>query len=215
MQLEILFSDDLLSVVNKPADLPVHKNKFMPKDSDFLNKIAGKQLNKNIYNVHRLDSKTSGLIILAHTKEVSAYFENQFQQKKINKEYLAVVFGKPLKSGTFDNDLYDKSKKKLQKALTHYTTLNSLKFNDIDISLCKIIPETGRWHQIRKHFAMNGYPIIGDQKHGNRDLNKKIQNFNLSVRLMLHAVSISFVHPETKEKQIFETKIPDDFIKFH
>ena len=219
MEIPIIYQDEHLLVVDKPVDLPVHKNDFMPHDAPYLTKLVGDQIGQWIFNVHRLDSKTSGLIILALSSEVAHELTLQFERKEVEKEYVAIVLGEVPQEGVFDEKVVVKKKSKFKKnAVTNYkmervvpTKISYKEHIDVSLSLVRIMPETGRWHQIRQHFAKNRHDIIGDSHHGDFTLNKLIRaewGFN---RLMLHAHKLSFTHPISKEKLYFEATIPLEF----
>ena len=216
-QAEIIYQDQHLVVCNKPANLPVHKNDFMPHDAPYLTKQIGQTLNKSVYNVHRLDSKTSGLIVLALTPEIAKHLTLQFERKEVIKTYYALVKGNP-ESGTFNENVLIKKRGKKKPAVTHFRTIQSIKtntcykeFQDIALSLVEINPETGRWHQIRQHFAMRRYDILGDTHHGDWTLNRIITEKTGIKRLFLHAGQLTFTHPVSQQKISFESSIPDDF----
>ena len=153
----------------------------MPNDAPYLTKLTGDETGKWIYNVHRLDSKTSGVMVLAFSSEVASVLTKQFEQKEVKKTYYAIVQGNP-GEGTFDSKVLVKKKSKFKKpAVTHYKTLRTVQTKlaskdktNIELSLVEIKPETGRWHQLRQHFAKNRFDIIGDTHHGDFSLNKII-----------------------------------------
>lgn len=218
-QVSIIYQDDYLIVCNKPIDIPVHKNDFMPHDADYLTKLVGKTTNKSIYNVHRLDSKTSGIIVLAFSPQIAKELTLQFERRDVEKTYYAIVKGNP-GSGTFDANVLIKKRGKKKAAITHYKTIQTVKtnisykeFENIDLSLVEIQPETGRWHQIRQHFAMHRFDIPGDTHHGDWTLNRIITDKTGIKRLFLHAGKLSFTHPVTQEKASFESPIPEEFQK--
>jgi len=123
----VIYQDNDLVVVEKPVNIPVHKNDFMPKDAPYLTKIVGQLTGKSVYNVHRLDSKTSGLIVLAFSKEIAHALTLQFEKKEVCKTYYAIVRGNP-GEGTFDHKVIVKKKTNFRKeAKTHYKTLKSFK----------------------------------------------------------------------------------------
>jgi tRNA pseudouridine65 synthase len=113
-EIPILFQDEQLIVVNKPINLPVHKNDFMPHDAPYLTKLIGDITGKWIYNVHRLDSKTSGVMVLAFSSEVAHNLTLQFERKEVNKTYCAIVQGNP-GEGTFSEKVLVKKKSKFKK----------------------------------------------------------------------------------------------------
>ncbi|MFP4025097.1 MAG: RluA family pseudouridine synthase [Thiohalospira sp.] len=216
---EIIYQDQYLLVCNKPPNLPVHKNDFMPHDAPYLTKQIGQLLNKSVYNVHRLDSKTSGLIVLAFSPEIAKNLTLQFEHKEVEKTYYALVKGNP-ESGTFNEDVLIKKRGKKKPAITHFKTLESIKtnicykeFENINLSLVEIKPETGRWHQIRQHFAMHRFDILGDTHHGDWTLNRIITEKTGIKRLFLHAGKLTFTHPVSQQKISFDATIPDGFQK--
>ena len=217
-EIPILFQDEQLIVVDKPVDLPVHKNDFMPHDAPYLTKLIGDITGKWIYNVHRLDSKTSGVMVLAFSSEVAHNLALQFERKEVNKTYFAIVQGNP-GVGTFSGKVLVKKKSKFKKpAVTNFKTLRTVQTEisykekeNVSLSFVEINPETGRWHQLRQHFSKNRFDILGDSHHGDFTLNKIITEKIGVKRLFLHAGKLEFTHPETKDKMVFEAPLPKEF----
>ncbi len=217
--MDILYRDDALIVVDKPANLPVHKNDFMPHDAPYLTKLIGQLTERRVYNVHRLDSKTSGVIVLAFSPEVAHGLTLQFERKEVEKRYLAVVLGDVGKEGVFDAKVVVKKKARIKKsAITRYRRLQTVytgiahkEYEDAPVSLVEITPETGRWHQIRQHFAQHRHDIVGDTHHGDFTFNKIIAAETGIRRLFLYASRLAFTHPVTQERAVFEAPVPDDF----
>ena len=217
-EIPVLYQDDHLMVVEKPVGLAVHKNDFMPNDAPYLTKLLGDSTGRWIFNVHRLDAKTSGVMVLAFSTEMAHELTLQFERKEVSKKYIAIVQGNP-GEGTFDDKVLVKKKSKFKKpATTHFKTLKSteteISYKDktnIILSLVTIIPETGRWHQIRQHFARNRFDIVGDTHHGDFTLNKIITEKTGSNRLLLHASYLSFKHPESKKIMDFNSDVPEIF----
>lgn len=220
MEIPILYQDEHLIVVNKPINLPVHKNDFMPNDAPYLTKLIGDITGKWIYNVHRLDSKTSGVMVLAFSSEIAHELTLQFERKEVAKTYFALVQGNP-GEGTFSEKVLVKKKTKFKKpATTHYKTLETVttkiaykEKENVELSLVEINPETGRWHQLRQHFAKNRFDIVGDTHHGDFTLNKIILADTEVRRLFLHAGKLEFTHPVSKEKQLYTAEVPVEFQK--
>ena len=214
MELKIIYQDEYLVVVNKPEGLPIHMTQGMPHDADYLTKVLGKLLDCSVYNVHRLDAKTSGIVLLALKPEIAHDLTLLFEQKKITKTYHAIVRENP-GSGTFNNKVKNQGKHGSKNAVTHYNTIKTVstnisykEFENISLSLVEAIPETGRWHQIRQDFAQARFDIIGDNNHGDRMLNKIIAEKTGIGRLLLHASSLSFEHPITKEVRTYTSELP-------
>jgi tRNA pseudouridine65 synthase len=217
-EIPILYQDEQIIVVDKPAGLAVHKNDFMPHDAPYLTKLLGDVTGKWIYNVHRLDAKTSGVMVLVFSQEMARELTLQFERKEVEKKYVALVQGNP-GEGTFDGKVLVKKKTKFKKpAVTHYKTLRLVETDisykektNIVLSLVEITPETGRWHQIRQHFAKNRFDIVGDSHHGDFTLNKIITEKTGINRLLLHALSLEFTHPETQTRKEFVSAVPNVF----
>ena len=217
-EIPILYQDEHIIVVNKPINLPIHKNDFMPHDAPYLTKLIGDITGKWIYNVHRLDSKTSGVIVLVFSSEMAKNLTLQFERKEVNKTYFALVQENP-GEGIFNEKVLVKKKTKFKKpAVTNYKTLKTVETKisykekkNVSLSLVEIHPETGRWHQLRQHFAKNRFDILGDTHHGDFTLNKIIAEMIGVKRLFLHAAKLEFAHPETKERMSFEAPIPEEF----
>jgi tRNA pseudouridine65 synthase len=217
-EIPVLYQDEFLIVVEKPVGLAVHKNDFMPHDAPYLTKQVGEITGRRIFNVHRLDARTSGVIMLAFSSEMAHQLTVQFEHKEVFKKYVAVVQGNP-GEGVFNNEVRVKKRSQQRMpAVTRYTTLESvelnLKYKEIEkaeLSLVDIIPETGRWHQIRQHFAHNRHDIIGDTYHGNFALNRIIGEATGIRRLLLHATDLHLAHPHTGKVMEFKSAVPSDF----
>ena len=217
-EIPILFQDEHIIVVDKPAELPVHKNDFMPHDAPYLTKLVGDLTGRWIFNVHRLDSKTSGLIVLTFSSEAAHILTLQFERREVQKTYYAIVQNNP-GSGEFTGKVLVKKKSRFKKeALTHFQTLKTIQagtlsdeLENISLSLVEINPVTGRWHQIRQHFAHNRFDILGDSHHGNFTLNKTVSAITGIKRLFLHAGKLEFKHPVTNENLSFSSLLPEEF----
>ncbi|MDZ7776085.1 MAG: pseudouridine synthase [Bacteroidales bacterium] len=180
--------------------------------------MAGQLTGKSVYNVHRLDSKTSGVMILAFSPATAKALTGLFEERMVRKEYVALVKGDP-GAGTFDNKVVVKKKSRFKKpAITHYRTLNithtkmvTKEGDPLKLSLVLLQPETGRWHQLRQHLANNRTDIIGDTHHGDFSLNRQIFEKTGVKRLMLHASQLSFIHPGTGKNVIFKSELPEEF----
>ena len=207
--LRILYEDDFLLVVDKPAGLltvRTETNKTRTAQyilTDYVRRGNFKSRNK-IFTVHRLDQWTSGVLIFAKSEKIK--MQLQAQWKDTEKKYIAVVHGRPpqkqgvITSYLAENKAFvvystpDPAKGKL--AQTEYKVIReSEKFTMLEITLL-----TGRKNQIRVHLFDKGCPIVGDRKYGKANDDYK--------RLALHAKSISFKHPTTAKQMTFETKLP-------
>lgn len=201
----VLYQDEHLILVDKPIKLPVHKNKHLAYDAPYLTKMVGEQTGKWVYNVHRLDAKTSGVILLAFSSEMAQHLTKQFEQRTVSKSYLALLKGIP-GEGTFDQPVLDRKKGRRVAAKTIYRTLDTVTtdlsskgLDKVPISLVELQPQTGRWHQLRQHCAQQRLDIIGDTQHGDWTLNRLITEVTGAHRLCLHAHQLTFQHPLSGE----------------
>ena len=210
MDLKIIFEDDWLLVLNKPAGYPIHPSMQHYEDSisngvryyfDSIN------LHKKIRPVNRLDKDTSGLVIFAKNEYIQECLVRQMKSGVLKKEYIAICEGiLPHAKGTINAPIARKENSIIERcidesgdvAITHYDVLKS---ND-SMSVVHLILETGRTHQIRVHMAHIGNPIIGDTLYGH---NSKLIN-----RQALHSNKISFIHPITKEQINLTAPLFDD-----
>ncbi len=219
--LTIVFEDEHLLIVDKPAGLVVH-----PAAGNY----DGTLVNALLYHcagrlsgiggvarpgiVHRIDKDTSGLLVVAKTDPAHEGLSAQFANHSIVRRYKAIVAGVPT-SGVVDAPLarsaHDRKKVAIQargkRAVTHYELITALK----DAALVECRLETGRTHQVRVHMTSIGHPLLGDPVYGrvrpNHRVVLKALNFN---RQALHAAELGFVHPVSSETLHFESEMPDD-----
>jgi len=186
----VIENNENFVVINKPAGIAVQSGTKSFKNIIDILKNTKYFENHNPYIVHRLDKETSGVLIIAKTREYAQLFTSLFRIRKIHKTYIAVSYGKISKSKvTLKDDLvsYDNNKKVIQKAISH---LKVLKSSD-DYSYLELNPITGRKHQLRKQLYNIGNPIVGDDKYFiNRKVSKKKVKNKI---LMLHAYKIKFM----------------------
>ncbi len=217
----ILFEDEFFIAINKPSGILVHST-GLSEDKVFVLQLLQEQLGgEKVFTTHRIDRGSSGVLVFAKSSEAARHLGEQFMGKTIEKKYLAMVRGWLDEPATIDYALTDKdSKKKIPlDAITHYKPIGKSEINEpiglryptARFSLVEAYPETGRRHQIRKHLAHIHHPIIGDVRHGDIKQNKYFRDvFNMR-RMMLHAASISFEHPEKHEPVTIEAPIGADF----
>ena len=203
--LEILFQDEYLVAINKPPGLAVHRSPLIGNADEFALQMLRDQIGQKVYPCHRLDRKTSGVLVFALDRETLSQMMTQFAEGKVSKKYLAIVRGYTLDEETIDYALKDDSGKS-KEAITHYKTLEMVeldvpfgKHQTSRYSLVEASPQTGRMHQLRKHFAHILHPIIGDRPHGCNKQNKLfLEKWDLK-EMLLHARSLEFDHPKTNE----------------
>lgn len=221
--LNIIYEDENLLVINKPAGLVVH-----PAAGHYQNTLANAILHylpnsaelPRAGIVHRLDKETSGLLVIAKTLTTQTYLVRQLQKHKIEREYEAVVIGVMTGGGTVDAPIGRHPihrqrmavNKQGKEAISHYRVIERFKGH----THIRVLLETGRTHQIRVHMSEINYPLLGDSVYGARaiipkgasaTLIDKIRNFK---RQALHAKRLSLIHPVTKELMEWSAPLPDD-----
>lgn len=214
--LEILFRDDYLVAVNKPAGMLVHRSWLDRHETQFVMQTLRDQIGQHVFPIHRLDRPTSGVLLFALSSEIANLTCQQFEGKQIEKQYLAVVRGYLQNADRIDYPLKVKldkiadkfsQPKEPQEAVTDYQGLYTVempypigKFQTARYSLVRLIPHTGRKHQLRRHMKHIFHPIIGDTQYGDLHQNRLITEKTEVSRLMLHAEKLSFIHPITQQK---------------
>lgn len=202
LKLEILFEDDFLAVVNKPAGIPTSGNYFKTIENALpfnLKKTTAIDALHTPLPVHRLDNPTSGLLLIAKTKLVQVDLNRLFEEKNIRKSYHTLVFGSLLNSFILDDPIDNK------EAETKIEILEQFQFKGENFTLIKAFPQTGRTHQIRIHLAGNGNPILGDKLYGATSAIRKKEG------LFLAATGLEFKHPITKKNMNFKLPLPNKF----
>jgi len=207
-KLEILFSDSYFVAINKPQGMLVHRTRIS-EDNVFVLQTLRDQIGAQVFTIHRLDRATSGVLIYGKSSEAAELLAEHFREKTIEKKYLAVVRGWTDDSGTIDYPVRDQDRPgaELLPAVTHYRTLGRSevphaignKHATARFSLVEADLETGRRHQIRKHFAHILHPVIGDKRHGDNKHNTYFWKTLLLPRMLLHARQLAFRHPATGE----------------
>ncbi|MGB1508193.1 MAG: pseudouridine synthase [Crocinitomicaceae bacterium] len=217
--MEILFQDDHLIAVNKPAGLLVHRSSIAKDATEFALQKTRDFVGKEVHPIHRLDRKTSGVLLFTFDKNTLHSMQNLFNEGKVRKEYHAIVRGFTDESGKIDYALVN-DKGLTQSARTIYITHKKWeitksfgRYKTSRYAYVHVFPETGRMHQIRKHFAHIFHPIIGDRPHGCNKQNRFFKReFNL-MEMLLHAKSYSFEHPVTSDKIIIQAPIRNEFMR--
>jgi len=234
--INIVYEDDHLLIVNKQAGMVVHPA-FQNWSGTLVNALAYHftQLPEMPNNegrpglVHRIDKDTSGLLVIAKTEQAMTGLAKQFFDHSIERTYWALIWGEPKESkGTINVHIGRSPKdRKLtiafpegdfgRHAITHYEVIKELRY----ISLIKCNLETGRTHQIRAHMKYIGHPLFGDKTYGGNKVVKGTQFskyksfvencFKILPRQALHAKSLGFIHPISKQHIFFESDLPDDF----
>ncbi|MGZ5444948.1 MAG: RluA family pseudouridine synthase [Thermoanaerobaculia bacterium] len=199
--LEILYEDDSLIFINKPAGIVVQQRMHEP-DEPFLHDLVAKQSGP-VYLMQRLDRGTSGVMFFSKRSDLNVRLTRQFERRRIRKRYLAITEGELAEKQTIDAPLARVGAIKFavrdggKRAITHIDPIESHRIG----SLVAIHLETGRTHQIRVHLSAIGHPLAGDWLYGERN----------AARPMLHAAELEMTHPLTNEPLRVAAPVPDDF----
>ncbi|MCO5411280.1 RluA family pseudouridine synthase [Ralstonia mojiangensis] len=229
IDLDVVYEDDTLLVINKPAGLVVH-----PAAGNW----SGTVLNGLLHRypdavelpragiVHRLDKDTSGLMVVARTLPAQTDLVRQLQARTVKRTYLALVWGETPEEATIDapigRDPRDRTRMAIietasgKPARTHFKTLNVVDLGRAQVSLVRCQLETGRTHQIRVHFESEGHPLLGDPVYTRNFRRGKPQTIKAPLpvpftRQALHAVRLGLVHPASGKSVHWEAGVPDDF----
>ncbi|RFZ85026.1 pseudouridylate synthase [Mucilaginibacter terrenus] len=215
--LDILYQDEHLIAINKPHGLLVHRSSIAADATEFAIQILRDQIGQKVYPAHRIDRKTGGVLLFALDKATEIAMQQAFMENRLHKKYLAVLRGFTPDEGEIDYPLR-KENGTLQDALTRYKTL---KRAEIDVplgkhttsrySLIEAEPQTGRMHQLRKHFAHIFHPIIGDRTHGCNKQNKLFKERWDMETMLLHAKELNFTHPASGTAITIEAPLQPEF----
>lgn len=226
--LDIIYQDEYMVAINKPAGLLVHKSYLARKEKQFAMTMLRDQLGQYVYPIHRLDRPTSGVLLFALSSEVARLLSEQFSERCVEKGYLAMVRGYLLKGGTLNyalkeelDKIADKNvnrDKDAQEAVTCWQHLLNGEYHapignydSARFSLIALKPLTGRKHQLRRHLAHLRHPIMGDTTHGDGKQNKYLKTHLGEQRLMLHAAELKLNHPVTGESLALHAPVPPSF----
>tara|TARA_B100000686_G_scaffold72210_1_gene77945 strand:+ start:11706 stop:12671 length:966 start_codon:yes stop_codon:yes gene_type:complete len=224
LPLNIVHKDQHIAIIDKPAGLVVHPGSGNP-DSTLANAILHyfpeNQFLIRAGIVHRLDKGTTGLLVVARTEVARQRLIKDLESRAIKRQYLALVYGRPIAGGTLDSPIgrHPRDRRRMavsdkgKLAVTHFRLEKRYRFH----TLLRIHLETGRTHQIRVHLADARLPIVGDPVYGGRlrmprgadtELTTLLRNFN---RQALHATELSLTHPTTGSQLTWKSNLPGDF----
>ena len=223
--LPILYRDNWLIAVHKPAGLLVHRSDLDRHETRFAMQILREQIGRAVWPLHRLDKGTSGVLLFALEREAGRAVSAQFERGEVEKTYLAVVRGYPEVSGEIDHPLARMADEHAgikggppQSALTRYRRLAAVelpyrvdRYPTSRYALLELQPETGRWHQLRRHLKHIAHPIIGDATHGQGRHNRLFQALFDCRRLLLAATGMRLRHPVSGAELCLEAAPGEDF----
>ncbi|QTL39429.1 tRNA pseudouridine(65) synthase TruC [Xenorhabdus budapestensis] len=221
--LEIIYQDEHIVAVNKPAGWLVHRSWLARHETVFVMQTLRDQLGQHVFPVHRLDRPTSGVLLMGLSSEVARILSQQLEYQQMQKTYHAVVRGYVDGEDIIDYALMEELDKiadkfadtdrEAQSAITHYRALAKIecpveigRYPTSRFSLLELKPKTGRRHQLRRHMAHIRHPIIGDTTHGDLRQNRGVAKYYQTGRLMLHASHLQLQHPVTGENLLLTAR---------
>jgi len=219
INLEIIYQDKDLVAINKPHGLLVHRSSIAADASYFALQILRNQIGQHVFPIHRLDRKTSGILLFGLNSKIVQLVQKEFLNYSVEKKYMAIVRGFFPEKVKVDYALTN-DRNKTQEAITFF---QKIKQTELDIpfgkyltsrySLIEAIPKTGRQHQIRKHLNHLRHPIIGDRPHGCNKQNKLFkEKWNLTT-MLLHAKELMFYHPILKKELHLTADYSPEFLQ--
>ena len=226
--LDVLYRDEHLIAIHKPAGLLVHRTVLDRHETRFAVQLLRDQIGQRVYPAHRLDRGTSGVLLFALDRETAHALGTQFETQQIDKTYLALVRGHPPEAGRIDHALsrqYDDYEFRppdtvgeAQQAVTHYHRLAIAelpyrvdRYPSSRYALLELKPETGRRHQLRRHLKHLAHPIIGDATYGKGRHNRLFQELFACHRLLLACLSMRLTHPVSGQSLALSAPLADDF----
>ena len=221
MILDVIYEDEYILCVSKPNNMVVHHAHHSRNvaDEDSLLQVLFNQFEAKFYPIHRLDRRTSGIILLAKETKYVSRFQQLFTDNTIQKTYFGVVRGHAPETKTIDSPVKGRDSDVYKEATTDLKTTHKITlevpvkpYDSSRYSLVELYPKTGRLHQLRIHMNKISHPLIGDAKYGDKNHNMMFdEKFNWN-NLFLHARSLEFINPFTEEKQHLKANFPKDWI---
>ena len=214
--IQVIFEDPHYIAIDKPPGYHVHPPESslwkVPRELICLYWVRN-YCGDYVYPIHRLDAATGGVVLFGKTPEAAGKIQRLIQDQDIRKRYVAVARGYCLESGIIDKPLLSDSSELMLPSLTSFQTLARIelpfavgkKHSTSRYSLLGVEPKTGRYHQIRRHFASLSHPLIGDIKHGDSHHNRFFRQELKLTGLLLHSFELSFSHPYSEEQTSITT----------
>ena len=225
LPLDVLYDNEDIAVVNKPAGMVVHPSAGHPSGTlvnallHHVRGLSGVGGAERPGIVHRLDRGTSGLMVVAKHDRAHRALSKQFQSRTVSKEYLALVWGRPAPGTVFDRPIgRDPVHRQRMSSRARRGRAAETRVIDVEplgpVSLVRVAIATGRTHQIRVHLSEAGHPVVGDRAYGGiRKLAPRVAAVRVLDRPALHAARLAFDHPTTGERLSFEAPAGDDLAR--
>ncbi len=215
LPVSILYQDDVLVAIDKPPGMIVHPGRDVEGPEWIAMKRVRDLLGRQVHPIHRLDRPTSGVLLFALDLETCARVQRFFERRQVEKTYLAVVEGTAPDRWSCETPLQRVPEEPAQPAKTDFKRLGVVpagafeRLPELSLSLLKVVPQTGRYHQIRRHLLEAGHPIVGDFRYAGVERSLELgELLGTGTRMLLQAKSLVLPHPQTGEP--FEITAPAD-----
>ncbi len=209
--LEILHRDRGFVIVNKPAGMLVHPGRTPEPPEHIAMKVVRDQLGQRVETVHRLDRPTSGVLLFALDRQSEVHLREQFARHQVVKTYTAIVVGHTPSHWVSCHPLQKQASEPPRPAETAFVCQCHFDHESEPFSILTVTPRSGRFHQIRKHLALEGHPIVGDFLHGDPDRMTEYAKRLCATRLFLHARCLEFLHPDNGQEMSVFAPFPKAF----
>jgi len=216
----VLYDDDDIIVIDKPPGMLTHTNSF-ERSSPTVITVLGSRFRQSIMNVHRLDRMTTGAMVLARNRSAAAELSRQFRDREVEKSYLAIVRGHIDESGVIETPIPNPTHGEQMHARTDFRRLASGvvdepigRYGEGWFSLVELSLHTGRIHQARRHLHRINHPVIGDNKHGDKEWNRWAAARAGERHLYLRACELSFDHPALGTRVEVTLGLPELWLRF-
>lgn len=217
--LPILYSDSHITIINKPCGMLVHRTSIAGDDEPVALQLLREQTGRMVYPVNRIDRPTSGIVVFAHSPEMTMLLQEELAQTTCHKHYTALVRGWMHEPVSTNREVKN-DRGALKEASTEFVpverfelALPTNRYPAARFTIVDAFPATGRWHQIRQHLAQMRHYIINDRVHGDGKQNKIFtQQLHIN-EMFLHARKLTFLHPVTQEFLVIEAKFPEHWEK--
>jgi tRNA pseudouridine65 synthase len=221
--IDIIYRDDDIVAVNKPSGIKVHRGAYDARRERFVLQLVRDQVGQHLFPVHRLDRPTSGVLVFALNPGAARSLSKSFARRLVRKTYLAVVRGFIAEQGEVDyplersetGEVFDKPPR---PAVTRFLRLDTVelpiavgRYASARYSLLKVMPATGRTHQIRRHMSHLRHPVINDRQYGDNKHNRFFSEELNCRRLLLAATELRFPHPRSREETCLTARLDADF----
>jgi len=207
---QIIYRDEQLVAIDKAPGVLVHRTRMDPEETRVALQMTRDAVGQYVYPIHRLDKPTSGVLLFGLDKKIAGAMRHLFDRHEVQKRYLALLRGYADEEGEVDYAIQVEGRGR-QEARTLYRRLHSIelpiavnRYPTSRYCLVEAWPQTGRRHQIRRHFAHLRHPIVGDNKHGDYRHNRMFKERYGLEHLLLSAVSLHFTHPVSKKEILIE-----------